>query len=123
MQRARFAVFVKQIIYGAHVAFLLTCVAIHFTVPTVAFHLTTVKGPNVTALASVFVLLFSLLFLLVGYLACSIFFQLVILSRRQFFALAGSDVPPLFAPSRPAFGRPLPSDVGRGGAAFVGVLS
>lgn len=64
--------------------------------------------------------LLSLLFVLVGYLAARIVLALVILGRRQSFALAGSKAPPLFAPFCPVRVRPLPP-AGQGGAALLGV--
>lgn len=74
------------------------------------------------ALAPFLALLFSLLFLLVGYLAARVFLALVILARHQSFALAGSKAPPLFAPSCPFRVRPLPP-AGQGGAALPGLRS
>jgi hypothetical protein len=66
--------------------------------------------------------LLSLLSVLVGYLAARIVLALVILGRRQSFALVGSSAPPLFASSCPGHGRPLPS-TGQGGAASSAVPS
>ena len=75
------------------------------------------------AIAPFLAFLLSLLSVLVGYLAARIFLALVILGRRQSFALVGSSAPPLFAPSLFRHGRPLPSTAGEVGAAFCGVRS
>lgn len=61
--------------------------------------------------------LLDLLFLALLYAAGRIVVVLAMLSNRQSHALAGSTVPPVFAPSCPA--SVAPAAVGQGGAGFA----